>query len=380
MAPVALLRDLHVVDTPGTNAINRAHERLTKDFVPRADLVLFVTSADRPFTETERVFLESIRDWGKKIVLVVNKIDIFQKQTDLAEVLQFVRDSSNRLLGFVPDLFPVSARLAAAAKHGNSGESAHSHFEILESFIQHTLDDGSRFRLKLANPIGVGEALARRYEAVARERHDLLATDIAALADIERQLSLYRDDLVKGFELHMSAIEKVLLEMEGREHQYLEDTLRVARVFDLLNRRVCSRNSKNAWWPMRPPVSTGCLRTDRLAGRIRIFANGRPCRRSWRHGATSMVNAFLATIPPASISIEHICSIQSDARRSESWTPTTARRGERDRRWRACSGRGNGGHRRKCRRAWCGGCGVPAALPRHHRDPCGRSSPRSACL
>ena len=45
--------------------------------MPRADLVLFVTSADRPFTETERAFLETIRDWGKKIVIVVNKIDIF---------------------------------------------------------------------------------------------------------------------------------------------------------------------------------------------------------------------------------------------------------------------------------------------------------------
>ena len=56
-APVDLLRDVHIVDTPGTNAIIREHERLTTDFVPRADLVLFVTSADRPFTETERAFL-----------------------------------------------------------------------------------------------------------------------------------------------------------------------------------------------------------------------------------------------------------------------------------------------------------------------------------
>jgi GTPase Era involved in 16S rRNA processing len=63
---------------PGTNAINRAHERLTVDFVPRADLVLFVTSADRPFTETERLFLESIRNLCKKIVLVFNKIDIYE--------------------------------------------------------------------------------------------------------------------------------------------------------------------------------------------------------------------------------------------------------------------------------------------------------------
>jgi predicted GTPase len=65
-APAELLRDLHIVDTPGTNAIIREHERLTAEFVPRSDLVLFVTSADRPFTETERAFLEAIRDWGKK--------------------------------------------------------------------------------------------------------------------------------------------------------------------------------------------------------------------------------------------------------------------------------------------------------------------------
>jgi small GTP-binding protein len=235
-APVALLRELHIVDTPGTNAIHRAHERLTVDFVPRADLVLFVTSADRPFTETERLFLESIRNWGKKILLVVNKIDIFENERDLTEVVQFISESSMRLLGVVPEVFPVSARLAAGAKQGNASVWAPSRFEALEGHIQHTLDDVSRFRLKLANPLGVGEALARRYEAVARERNDLLATDIAAVADIERQLALYRDDLAKGFELRMTAVEKVLLEMEARGHQYLDDTLRVGRVFDLLNR------------------------------------------------------------------------------------------------------------------------------------------------
>ena len=83
---------MHIVDTPGTNAIIREHERLTTEFVPRADLVLFVTSADRPFTETERAFLETIRDWGKKIVIVVNKVDIFETREDLDEVLDFVRD------------------------------------------------------------------------------------------------------------------------------------------------------------------------------------------------------------------------------------------------------------------------------------------------
>ena len=63
-APAPLLREIHIVDTPGTNAVIREHERITAEFVPRSDLVLFVTSADRPFTETERAFLEQVRGWG----------------------------------------------------------------------------------------------------------------------------------------------------------------------------------------------------------------------------------------------------------------------------------------------------------------------------
>lgn len=63
--PIPILSNrLQIVDTPGTNAIERAHETLTRDYIPLCDLVLFVTSADRPFSESERLFLESIRQWG----------------------------------------------------------------------------------------------------------------------------------------------------------------------------------------------------------------------------------------------------------------------------------------------------------------------------
>ncbi len=52
--PNDFLRQVAIVDTPGTNAIIRHHEELSRGFVPRSDLVLFVTSSDRPFTESER--------------------------------------------------------------------------------------------------------------------------------------------------------------------------------------------------------------------------------------------------------------------------------------------------------------------------------------
>jgi small GTP-binding protein len=112
----AFLLDRTIVDTPGTNAIIRRHEELTRDFIPRADLVLFVTSADRPFTESERGFLEQIRQWGKKIVFVVNKIDILATPEERSQVIEFVRQHAIALLGETPRLFAVSAREAQAAR------------------------------------------------------------------------------------------------------------------------------------------------------------------------------------------------------------------------------------------------------------------------
>jgi len=139
-APADILREIHIVDTPGTNAIIREHESITTEFVPRSDLVLFVTSADRPFTETERVFLEQVRGWGKKIVIVINKIDILDGDAQVEEVRAFVAESARTLLGFSPDIFPVSARLALRAKQGDPSRWTASRFEALERYIRETLD------------------------------------------------------------------------------------------------------------------------------------------------------------------------------------------------------------------------------------------------
>ena len=76
--PSQLLQEMNIVDTPGevivpcvlcaihiplphlsmpldsgTNVILERQQRLTEEYVPRADLVLFVMSADRPFSDSE---------------------------------------------------------------------------------------------------------------------------------------------------------------------------------------------------------------------------------------------------------------------------------------------------------------------------------------
>jgi len=234
-ASAPILRDIHIVDTPGTNAIIREHEAITQEFVPRSDLVLFVTSADRPFTETERAFLEQVRAWGKKVVIVINKIDILTA-AQVDEVRAFVADSARVLLGFSPEIFPVSARLALKAKQGEPAAWPSSRFEALEGFIATSLDAPGRIRLKLLNPLGVGAALTDRHAAIVRERLALLDDDYTTLEEVERQLGGYQEDLTRDFEFRMADIDKILLEMERRGHDYFDDTLRIGRMFDLLNR------------------------------------------------------------------------------------------------------------------------------------------------
>ncbi len=234
--PADLLREITIVDTPGTNAIIRRHEELTRDFLPRSDLVLFVTSADRPFTESERGFLEQIREWGKKIVFVVNKIDILTRPEDQQQVLDFVRDNATALVGEPPRLFAVSARDALAARTAGSAEGWQaSGFEAMEQYLVRTLDQQERIRLKLLNPLNVGLRLAARYKDVAFQRLKLLAQDIETIQSIDRQLALFHDEMVRDVDPRLSRLDVLLGDMEQRGVRFFEETLRIGRIRTLLD-------------------------------------------------------------------------------------------------------------------------------------------------
>jgi small GTP-binding protein len=234
--PSPVLRDISIVDTPGTNAVLREHEELTRDFVPRSDLVLFVTSADRPFTESERGFLEQIRAWGKKIVFIVNKIDILGVESDRQTVLAFVRENGTALLGEEPVVFPVSSRDAMQARAGSDDAAwARSGFRDVEEFLLNTLDQQERIRLKLLNPLNVGLRLAAKYKETAFERLKLLAEDVATLQNIDQQLAAFHGDMLKDFEPRLGRLDALLNEMEVRGLNFFDETIRFGRIRELMN-------------------------------------------------------------------------------------------------------------------------------------------------
>jgi len=230
------LKEISIVDTPGTNAIIREHEEITSLFVPRSDLILFVTSADRPYTESERLFLEQIRSWGKKVVLVINKIDILQTPEALEEIQTFVAENAKKILKVDPEIFPVSSQQALKAKSGEPSLWAESRFEPLENYILETLDQESRLKLKLMNPLGVGKRLASQYAEFFEDRLKLLKDDLGLIKDVEGQLTIFQKDMLESFDLRISDIIKILLEMEQRGEDFFSEYIRLARIVDLMKK------------------------------------------------------------------------------------------------------------------------------------------------
>ena len=240
--PLELLRDVAIVDTPGTNAILREHEEITSHFVPRADLVLFVTSADRPFTETERAFMQRIREWGKKVVIVLNKVDLLST-AQVDEQVDFVRDGVERLLGFRPNVFPVSARAALEARETTDDLARiearrASRYDALEDFVSSTLDERGRLALKLASPLGVAERVARTFVMAAEEKLALLTADLQLVQAIDDQLVGYREDMRRDFGLRLEEVENIINEMVVRGLEYLDATLRFGRILDLFRQKL----------------------------------------------------------------------------------------------------------------------------------------------
>ncbi|GAB4126834.1 MAG: dynamin family protein [Roseiflexaceae bacterium] len=225
--PADLLRRMTVVDTPGVNAIIRRHEELTREFIPRADLVLFVTSADRPFTESERAFLELIREWGKKIVIVLNKVDLIQP-AEREQIEQYIRENTQKLLNFTPDILAISSRQAQQSRASNDEALWQtSRFEQVDRYLVEQLDQEQRIRLKLSSPLGVAKRLCDKYLLAAEGRLSALQSDVATIENIERQLDVFREDLGHDYSRHQRDVETILADFEARGNTFFEQTITV---------------------------------------------------------------------------------------------------------------------------------------------------------
>lgn len=217
--PIEFLRNITLVDTPGTNSIVQRHQEITEDFVPRADLVLFITSIDRPLSESERKFLEYIREWGKKVVFVLNKIDT-KEQSEIDQVLAYVKTNVRSIFGFDAVVYPVSAKTRAG-------------FDGLEHYIFEVLSAKERVRLKLQAPLDTITSLAKKQFTMIDSRRELLLSDRARIQSLTDQLDRARADLSSNFRQFVVRVDNLMMDLERRGIDFLDRYVRIQHIMML---------------------------------------------------------------------------------------------------------------------------------------------------
>ncbi|MEY2847001.1 MAG: hypothetical protein RL076_2547 [Chloroflexota bacterium] len=228
--PVPLLQRLSIVDTPGTNAVIRQHEVLTREIVPRADVVLFVTSADRPFSETERAFLAMLHEWQRKVIILINKIDLLTP-AESADVQAFVRAQATTLFGATPLIFPVSARTARPA---TADAYAAGGFTPLMAFLNERLDDQTRLRIRLESPLGVATQTHAQLCTIVASQRATVTDDVQTVAYLDGQIEQFVSDMRRDVAGHRAAVAATLSHAEVRGMQFFDAQIRILNLHRLL--------------------------------------------------------------------------------------------------------------------------------------------------
>lgn len=103
-----LKNGITIIDTPGIGGLDPRHAILTHMALPKADVIVFVTDAAEPLTDSEKTFyIEHIQPINKPCILLVNKCDILLSETlniHLDKVKLEFADS------ICPQIIPTSAK------------------------------------------------------------------------------------------------------------------------------------------------------------------------------------------------------------------------------------------------------------------------------
>ncbi|MCC7508534.1 MAG: dynamin family protein [Planctomycetes bacterium] len=229
--PFEPLRNINIVDTPGTNSIVKRHGEITESFIPRCDLILFTTSVDRPFSETEREFLSYIiQSWAKKIIFIITKKDI-KEPHELEEIHKFVADSALKFFDFEPKIFMVSAKEARKAKADKDDALYEkSGFKALEDYLFSQLSQGEKLQLKLESPINSAIAISDRATEAFTARMTNLKDDRRVLENIRAQLDQSETDMSENFGRFILEVDNIVYEMEKRGRNWVDDTVKLTNM------------------------------------------------------------------------------------------------------------------------------------------------------
>ena len=219
--PSKILKELNLVDTPGTNSLERHHQRLSEDFIPNADLILFVTSTDRPLSESEREFLDLIGGrWKRALALCLNKIDLTSEDAR-EQIVEYLRTQMAKIAGEAIRIFPVSARQALEGGDAAKG----SGLDALERYVLDELGDKAKVVLKLRGPIEVLEELLSDHVVTLDAQEEDLREETRGLEHVLANVRERSKEILERHVRGLDRIDGILDRIRLKSHEFLDESI-----------------------------------------------------------------------------------------------------------------------------------------------------------
>lgn len=180
--PDPILKEISIVDTPGTNTIIEHHQEITERFIPIADLVVFVFEAKNPYRQSAWEFLNYInQEWKKKVIFILQQKDLMEEEdlhTNQAAVMKMARDKKVE----DPVVFSVSALEELRGEHDKSG------YLPLREYIKKHITGKNSFHLKIDNLLQLIGTLNQKIKSGLEERLAQYKSDLAFRKSIDEIL------------------------------------------------------------------------------------------------------------------------------------------------------------------------------------------------
>ncbi len=197
--PAPLLEKVSLVDTPGLESVFQKHEETTRKFLHRADVVLMVMMATQAMTASNLEYLQTLKEFGKKVILVINQADLLSGE-EAESVREYVLEQSQSRLGYRPEVWMVSARQGMAARANGQLDRAAwnaSGLNKLEEYVDNQLGDVARLRQKLQTPLQIIQNVNQAALNVVRTNQAALDHYQSIADNVEQQLSAQKRELEK---------------------------------------------------------------------------------------------------------------------------------------------------------------------------------------
>ena len=242
--PIPFLRDFNVVDTPGTNTMVKEHQMVAEDFMPRADIVLFVFSVANPWTQSNWEFLDFLqKTWLKNLIFVLQQIDL-REPTEIDVIHRHLQDTAMRRLGFVPPIFAVSARKALLARTSGLDKEKlweESAFAPLEEQIDFIVTQSSPRMLKLRSTFQTARVALDDLNQEIRGFLDKISADTAVLDRLDGILATRREQMLRQTTTLVREVERAYDETTKERAQLLQQSQSWWRSFSLIWRRTAGQ-------------------------------------------------------------------------------------------------------------------------------------------